>query len=79
MYSTQAQWLGRCRQVSGRFCKLWGRLTRNPDREFSGDQLIIGGKLDVYYANGAAAARGDRRQSRIGSFIERRRSFHVVA
>lgn len=79
MYSTGAQWRGRCKQASGRFGKLWGRLTRNADGEFRGDLLIIAGKLEVYYASGCAGAHSDRRQSRIGSFIERRRSFHVVA
>ena len=74
MYNTQAQWQGRWKQFGGRFCRLWGRLTRNPAREFRGEQMIIAGKLESYYAG----ARGDRRASRIGDFIERRRMFHVV-
>jgi hypothetical protein len=79
MVSTGVQWRGRSKQVGGRFRKLWGRMTRNADCEFGGDLLIIAGKLEAYYASGGAGARGARRQSRIGSFIERRRSFHVVA
>ncbi len=74
MYNTQALWQGRCKQFGGRFCRLWGRLTRNPAREFRGEQMIIAGKLESYYAG----ASGDRRASRISSFIERRRVFHVV-
>ena len=74
MYNTQALWQGRCTQFGGRFCRLWGRLTRNPAREFRGEQMIIAGKLESYYAG----ASGDRRASRIGAFIERRRIFHVV-
>jgi hypothetical protein len=74
MYNTQAQWQGRCRQFGGRLCRLWGRLTRNPAREFRGEQMIIAGKLERYYAG----ANGDRRASRIGGFTERRRIFHVV-
>ena len=79
MVSTGAQWRGRSKQAGGRFCQLWGRLTRNSDWLFRGDLLIIAGKLEAYYASGCAGARGARRQSRIDSCIERRRSFHVVA
>jgi hypothetical protein len=74
MYNTQAQWQGRCKQFGGGFCRLWGRLTRNPGREFRGVQMIIAGKLERYYAG----ASGDRRASRIFGFSERRRTFHVV-
>ena len=74
MHYTQAQWQGRCKQFGGRFRRLWGRLTRNPGHEFRGEQMIIAGKLERYYAG----ARGDRRASRIGVFSERRRLFHVV-
>ena len=79
MYNTGTQWQGRSKQVGGRFRKLWGRITGNADCEFRGDLLIIAGKLESYYASGCAGARADRRQSRIASFIVRRRSFHVVA
>ena len=79
MVSTGAQWRGRSKQARGRFRKLWGRVTRDTDCEFRGDLLIIAGKLQAYYASEYAGARGAHRQSRIGSFIERRRAFHVVA
>jgi uncharacterized protein YjbJ (UPF0337 family) len=79
MNSNQAKWQGRCKQAGGTLYRLWGRLTRDSDCEFRGNQLIIEGKLQAYYACGRVAAHGDRRQSRIGSLIERRRAFHVVA
>ena len=74
-----AKWHGRCKQAGGRLRQWWGRLSRDSAGEFRGDQLIIEGKLQAYYACGRVAARGDRRQSCIGSLIERRRAFHVVA
>lgn len=79
MVNDGVQWRARSKQVSGRFRKLWGRATRNADCEFRGELLMIAGKLEAYYASGWAGARGARRQSRISTFIERRRSFHVVA
>jgi hypothetical protein len=79
MVNDGVQWWARSKQVGGRFRKLWGRVTRNADCEFRGQLLIIAGKLEAYYASGCAGAPGVRRQSRIGGFIERRRSFHVVA
>ena len=74
MVITRATWKGCCKQVGGRVCKLWGRITRNAAREFRGDQFIIEGKLEEYYASAI-----DGRASRFGGFAERRRSFHVVA
>ena len=79
MYSTRAIWLSRGKQMGGRFCRWWGKLTRDPGCEFRGDLIIVEGKLEAYYAGNPAGARSDRRQSRIGMFIDRRRSFHVVA
>lgn len=74
MYESRARWQGRSKLIRGRCCRLWGRVTGNPDREFQGEQLIIAGKLEAYYARG-------RPQTDVGpgGFIDRRRSFYVVA
>ena len=69
MVITRATWKGRCKQMGGKVCKLWGRITRNAAHEFRGDQFIIEGKLEEYYA-GHAVSRG--RPSRFGGFAERR-------
>lgn len=76
MVITQAGWQGRCKQFGGKVGKLWGRITRNAAREFRGDQSIIEGKLEEYYAV-SGLARGPAARTR--GFVERRRSFHVVA
>jgi len=79
MYTSQIRWHGRSKLIGGWCCRAWGRLIRSPDREFQGDQLIIAGKLEAYYADGRAGASTPRRTVRISGFIDRRRSFHVVA
>ena len=78
MDTTRARWQSRCKQMGGRFCRLWGKLIRDPGYEFRGDLLIVEGKLEEFYFGNSARAR-DRRQLRIGTFLDRRRSFHVVA
>ena len=80
MYKAPARWHGRSKLIGGQCCRLWGRLTRNPDREFQGEQLIIAGKLEAYYAAGRTdASTGPRALLIGGGFIDRRRAFHVVA
>ena len=79
MYKSQMRWRSRTKLVGGACCRLWGRLTRNPDVEFHGDQLIVAGKLEAYYARSGVRALPKLRAMRTGGFSERRRSFHVVA
>jgi hypothetical protein len=74
MHTSHARWHRRCRQIGGYFCRLWGRIMRNPGHEFRGDQMIIDAKLERYYQR----SQNERARSLIGSFVERRRAFHVV-
>ena len=79
MYKDHVRWRGSCKRLSGRCCRLWGRLTGNRDREFQGEQLIIAGKLEAYFAASRKGTPSTRRGLRSGGFIDRRRSFYVVA
>ena len=72
MYESHVRWQGRSKLIRGRCCRLWGRVTGNADREFQGEQLIIAGKLEAYYAGG-------RTQAHVRPGVDRRRSFYVVA
>ena len=73
MRSTPQVWKGRCKQVGGRLCKLWGRWTNDSRREFVGDLIIVEGKLEAFHA----ARR--RQSSQTGAvFGERRRPLNIV-
>lgn len=74
MRGTATIFKGRCKQVGGRLCKLWGRWTRNGRREFIGDLIIVEGKLEEFYASRRAA-----RQSPADLPAARQRNLNVVA
>ncbi len=65
---------GRCKQVGGRLCKLWGRFTRNGRREFIGDLIIVEGKLEEFYASRHPAQASPRT-----GLAARRPTLNVVA
>ncbi len=63
---------GRRQQMRGKFKKLWGRLTHNPYCEFLGEQDIIEGKLDEYYARRSGDSHGALRPRTGKRYIGRR-------
>lgn len=66
---------GRCKQVGGRLCKLWGRVTRDERRQFMGDLIIVEGKLEEFHARSRRETRPIPPQRRA---LDRRRALHVV-
>jgi uncharacterized protein YjbJ (UPF0337 family) len=55
---------GRWKQMRGRIHKVWGKLTRNPCAEFLGEQDIMEGKLEEYYASRNGDIRGAHQSAR---------------
>jgi hypothetical protein len=73
MHSIQAILNGRATRIGGKLRQFWGRLTRDPACEFTGQLIIMQGKLDEHYARG----RSERQRNH--GFPERRRALNVVA
>jgi len=79
MHNSRSHWQGRSKLIGGKCYRWWGRLTGNPGLEFQGEQLVIASKLKAYHARSRTGASTGRHAGRSGGFVERRRSFHVVA
>lgn len=46
---------------------MWGKLTHNPYEEFLGEQEIVKGKIEEYYARKSCDSRGTLRPARTGN------------
>ena len=70
---------GRWKQMRGRIQKMWGKLTHNPYEEFLGEQEIVEGKIEEYYARKSGDSRGTFRPARTGNSYAGRRHGNLVA
>lgn len=58
---------GRRKQIRGKIQKMWGKLTHNSYEEFLGEQEIMEGKIEEYYARKSCDSRGTPRPARAGN------------
>ena len=70
---------GRWKQMRGSIHKMWGKLTHYPGAEFLGEQNIMEGKLEEYYAGRCSDFRDARRPVRSDEKLHTRQARHGSA